>query len=93
MATPSFLITNGHYYEIKASVKYTATDFLGDAIKVASAASYRGLYGYLATITTATENSLIVSLLNGDVAAFIGGSSNKNANVWNWITGPEAGQQ
>ena len=91
MATPTFLASNGHYYEIKSGIQYTPTDLLGDAIKAASGASYRGLYGYLATITSSTENTLIVSLLNGNISAYIGASNNENANIWKWITGPESG--
>jgi hypothetical protein len=45
----------------------------------------------LATITTASENSIVNSLLFGDQYAFIGASDNESSGAWKWIAGPESG--
>jgi uncharacterized delta-60 repeat protein len=92
-SNPVSLISNGHYYESKSGAQYTNSDLLGNAVSVASSSSYRGLHGYLATITSAEENNLITNLMYGEQSAFIGASDNESSGVWKWITGPEAGTQ
>ena len=90
-STPTKLSSNNHYYEVLSGAQYTVTDLLGNAISIASSASYRGLHGYLATVTSASENALIASLLIGDQFGFLGASDNDASGVWKWISGPESG--
>lgn len=95
---------NGHYYEYVPG-SYT----WAQAKTAASNRTLNGLQGYLATITSQTENDFIRSKLSAD--AWIGGSDDFNHiyNVgsttkkyssqsaaegrWHWVTGPESGQQ
>lgn len=83
--------SNGHYYEyISAGVDW------GTARQQALASSYLGMQGYLATITSASENQFLISSQFG--LAWIGGSDEWNSanetdqNIWKWMDGPEAGQ-
>ena len=96
--------TNGHYYEYVPG-SYT----WAQAKSAAAQRTYFGLQGYLATITTQTENEFVRSKLSAD--AWVGGSDDFNHiyNVgsttkkyssqsaaegkWHWVTGPESGQQ
>jgi len=84
----------GHYYQRRENTEYTTADSFGDAQRVASASIYRGLTGYLATITSAAE-SIVVATVAGTVdnqVAYIGGSDHAQSGVWRWISGPESGQ-
>ncbi|MEP2707925.1 MAG: Ig-like domain-containing protein, partial [Roseibium sp.] len=86
----SYNPSNGHYYQV---VDEGVT--FGQAVAGAEA-----LGGYLATITTASEQAFIEQ--NGLIsqstdATWIGGQTNNpgaaQAANWTWVTGPEAGQQ
>lgn len=91
---------NGHFYEYVPA----NTSNWAEARDAASARTYLGLRGYLATITSNTENDLIAKLISGD--AWLGGAddvteviaagiSNGNTAVegnFYWLTGPEKGQ-
>lgn len=92
---------NGHFYELmNANVDWNT------AKTNATAQSYLGMTGYLATITSAVENAFIRQLINTD--AWMGASdefSEINAATgtttyvdqvasegnWYWVTGPEKG--
>ena len=94
--------TNGHYYEyVPGSLSWTA------AKAAASQRTLNGLQGYLATVTSASENDFIESKVAAN--AWMGGSDDyaqinaakgftAYANQtsaegnWHWVTGPEAGQ-
>jgi hypothetical protein len=94
--------SNGHFYQFVSTPK-TWTTAKADA----SAMTYLGLKGYLATITSATENEFIREKLTAD--GWIGASDNaaqidatprmpkfgatSSEGRWHWVTGPEAGQQ
>lgn len=95
--------TNGHFYE---SITTGATWTTAKAN--AAARTYMGLTGYLATITSATENEFIKQKIGTD--AWIGNSdafneintatgattyANQAASEgkWYWVTGPEKGIQ
>lgn len=77
---------NDHWYEfISTSVTWQ------NAFTAANAASYGGMNGYLATITSANENSFVAGVANGALA-WLGGSDAGNAvNSWTWRNGPENG--
>ena len=95
--------SNGHFYE------YISTGATWDNARIAAdARTYMGLKGYLATITSSTENDFIRQTLAAD--AFIGlsdavGAINSATGAttyadqaaaegkWYWVTGPEKGQQ
>jgi trimeric autotransporter adhesin len=54
--------------------------------------TYRGLTGYLTTITTEQEQNFVASLLpSGPFWFFIGGSDSTQEGVWRWVAGPENG--
>ncbi|MGM4927015.1 T1SS-143 repeat domain-containing protein [Tardiphaga sp. 619_E2_N8_5] len=75
---------NGHYYKV-------ITDNLTwDDAKAAAAATG----GYLATITSAGENSFVANLgwYAGVIGVWLGGSDAAVEGSWQWGTGPEAGQ-
>lgn len=91
-----------HFYEYIMPSAYPSWD---DAYAAAAGRTLFGLAGYLATITSSTENDFIKSKLSSD--GWVGGSDNyqrinevkgtTHANQsategkWFWVTGPEAG--
>jgi len=81
-ASSLFYPGTGHYYE------FVNTNLNWAAAKTAAAArTYYGLQGYLATVTSAGENTFI----NGKLAAtgWIGASDSAAEGSWRWVTGPE----
>jgi len=76
---------NDHWYELIG-----AQSTLGAAINAAAAQTYSGLSGYLATITSAGEQTFLNSQFNQ--TAWLGGSDGAVEGTWQWVTGPEAGQ-
>lgn len=94
---------NGHYY-----IKSPSTNYWTQSRNAAASSSYYGLQGYIATITSAAENSFVSVLLNSDT--WIGGSDNYNyinqavgyilytnqaaaEGKFYWVAGPEKGTQ
>ena len=82
----------GHYYEV-----VSATKTWRQAKALAAASTYKGLTGYLVTITSAGENAFIKAKVNAD--SWIGASDandqttgDTNEGHWQWVTGPEAGK-
>ena len=84
--------SNGHYYEICQANGTNVPPWGGlswtEANSLAIAAG-----GYLATITSAHENSFIAALLESSTAnrAWLGGSDSATEGTWIWINGSEAG--
>ena len=94
---------DGHYYlAVETQESWT------DARDAAEARSFNGLTGYLATITSAEENTFVADKVSQN--AWLGGSDNYQAinqatgtttyanqtaaeGKWYWVTGPEAGTQ
>ncbi len=93
--------SNGHFYELVSTSGSWTTSKAS-----AAARTYLGLTGYLATITSASENAFIRQVLNAD--AWIGcsdevtqintatgvttyGNQTAAEGKWYWVTGPEKG--
>ncbi|NJB70642.1 hypothetical protein GGR42_001104 [Saonia flava] len=81
----NFLPGTGHYYEYIPSLGITWTN----ANTAASARTYNGLQGYLATLTSQEEADFSGTQAQG--TGWIGGSDAATEGVWQWVTGPEAG--
>lgn len=81
---------NGHYYELVQSssgLEWTA------ARSAALASTHLGQSGYLATVTSAAEQTFLNALNPNDLDAWLGGSDQGTEGVWLWMDGPEAGTQ
>ncbi|MBE9638796.1 PD40 domain-containing protein [Salipiger mangrovisoli] len=75
---------NGHWYQYVEGPLTRA-----EAKAEAESRSHLGLPGYLATITSAEENDFILAMTPPNVWA--GGTDERAEGVWEWATGPEAG--
>ena len=81
--------TNGNYY-LHVAVDADAATSRADAL---SRELYQCNFGYLATITSASEQAFIESYLTPiNMGAFFGGSDEDTEGTWKWLDGPEAGQ-
>src|SRR5215216_5095252 len=81
-ATPILNPDNGHYYE------FIQTDTIWDDARDAAAGStFLGLTGYLATITSLSEETFVESLLPTTSVTnyFLGGSDAGAEGVWLWV--------
>lgn len=77
---------NGHYYAfVDASLDWQA------ALTAAGLETHFGQRGYLATITSAAENSFVTATVAGGALAWVAGSDEGDEGVWTWRAGPEAG--
>jgi hypothetical protein len=94
-AAPVLNPANGHYYQ--AVVFDDERDFLTwDAARAASAAAtFRGVHGHLATISSKAENDFLIARF-GPVRSprgelWVGGTDDPVNGEWRWVVGPEAG--
>jgi hypothetical protein len=79
-----FFPDNGHLY------KYVSNTLDWNAAQTAAAAqSQYGADGYLATITSESENNFVADRLLG--AGWMGASDIASEGDWKWVTGPELG--
>ena len=78
---------NGHFYQFfkNPGITWTAAKAAADA------SSVYGLKGYLATLTSAAENTFAFSKTLS--TGWIGASDAANPGVWEWADGPETGLQ
>ena len=74
----------GHYYEfVSTGLNWT------NARAAAELKTYYGLKGYLATITSAAENTFLNSKFTS--TGWIGASDAAVEGQWRWVTGPDTG--
>ncbi len=86
LANSDYLESTGHFYEfVAASLTWN------EAKTAASAKTYYGLQGYLATVTSAEENTFIMNKISTSGQPWLGGSDNATEGTWLWVTGPESG--
>jgi len=78
---------NGHYYELVTLVDISMT--WSEARDAAAAMTFNGMPGHLATVTSASEDSFIVSTWPGigsSTRVWIGGTDAAIEGNWQWIT-------
>lgn len=90
-----FLPDNQHFYKV---VTYPAGTARADknwavADAAAKASTFKGLTGYLANITSATENQFVVDKIAGARNIWIGGSDAAEEKKWVYTDGPDKGTQ
>lgn len=90
---------NGHYYDYVSAGIFDGITF--EAARTgAEASTYMGMTGYLATITSAAENTFLIDAFsyvygfggNPGTTAYIGATDGNTDGIFRWIGGPEAGQ-
>ena len=99
MADPIYSDYTKHYYQaLTNNVSWYS------ALSLASVQSYRGLQGYLVTITSKTEDDFVnnnvvkpsaitgYSFSSGYKSFWIGASDEYVEGKWIWMSGPETGQ-
>jgi hypothetical protein len=92
MTTPILNSKNGHYYEFVA-----ANTSWSLALQEAAGKSYKGMAGYLVTITSSDEQQFVGTYLNSFGLAspsyfWAGGSDKDSEGIWKWVSGPESGK-
>jgi hypothetical protein len=85
-------IINGeeHYYE---QIQVPGGTTWQNARLQAETMTYNGSKGYLATITSASENNFVQQRMiqaGFSTNAWLGGSDAAQEGVWQWVTGPDA---
>lgn len=88
---------NGHYYElVKKSGDAPGLGISwGDARDAAAAKTYLGMPGYLATLTSQSENDFVFASFddfNSFAGAWIAAREPANDGTWTWAAGPESGE-
>jgi hypothetical protein len=96
MSEAKFFSSNGHYYEaISENVTWET------AFSLANQASYRGLQGYLVTVTSPEEDRFVHNeVVNksgitgwgsfaGYQGTWLGASDRDQEGTWKWMNGPE----
>lgn len=95
LTSPTKLVSNNHYYAFMKG----PNSWQG-ALDAAATESFRGLGGYLATITSAVEDNFIYSYILAPLAlpstsgnsVGLGASDAAVEGTWRWAAGPESGQ-
>ena len=92
MTSPLINSSNGHYYEfVAANTSWSA------ALQASASKTYKGMAGYLVTITGSQEQQFVSNYLNSFGYAqpayfWAGGSDKDSEGTWTWANGPEAGK-
>ena len=79
---------NGHFYEFIPSSVPNGVSWTSANAAAATKTLY-GIQGYLATITSAAENTFIKDKLQGN--GWLGASDAAAEGTWKWVAGPENG--
>lgn len=95
LTSPTKLVSNGHYYAFMKGPSSWQSAF--DA---AATESFRGLGGYLATVTSAVEDNFIYNYVvapmalptTGGYSVGLGATDGAAEGTWRWAGGPEANQ-
>jgi hypothetical protein len=77
---------NGHYYEMVPAPSGGISWLV--ARDAAAQRTYKGLVGYLVTITSQDENNFVVYNSGLKHYAWIGASDAVQEGIWRWVTGP-----
>lgn len=85
LSSANYLPSTGHYYIYVPALGITWVE----AETAANNQSLFGIQGYLATLTSAEESQLAGEQSPG--TGWIGANDAGQENVWEWVTGPEAG--
>jgi len=89
---------NGHWYDYVPAISIFAPVSLEAARSAATSSSHMGQAGYLASITSAAEQSFIQSSFGFMVGfgatgtAWLGASDADVEGQWRWMDGPQAGE-
>ena len=78
---------NGHYYKV---VNHGSSITWSAAKTAAEASTFNGLSGYLASITSSSENTFIDE--KAGVNAWLGGTDRDSEGCWKWSGGPDDGK-
>ena len=88
---------NGHYYQVVGEANDEIS--YADAKTAAEASTYKGLSGYLVTITSEAENDFLDAKVSKNTWIGASDSSTYTSNThtitegtWEWISGPENGK-
>ena len=88
---------NGHYYQVVGEANDEIS--YADAKTAAEASTYKGLTGYLVTITSEAENDFLDAKVSKNTWIGASDSSTYTSNThtitegtWEWISGPENGK-
>ena len=84
--------STGHYYEWINSNAWSVIPTWTKAAEDCSGRTHLGLTGYLTTITSQTENSLVCDAIANNQIGWVGASDYRSQNTWRWVTGPEGTQ-
>ncbi len=89
-STKLYLGPNGHWYGVVAQNSIS----IGQAVLDAQGQFLGTSQGYVATVTSATENAFIKTVLDAEAANYsgillLGGSDVVTENSWRWLDGPE----
>ena len=83
-----FAPSNGHFYKFVAAPAITNSDAAAAARKLI----FRGVSGYLATVTSSVENDFVGVSIQGARNVWIDGADNANEGEWKFTGGPEKGR-
>jgi Ca2+-binding RTX toxin-like protein len=89
-STKLYLGPNGHWYGVVAQNSIS----IGQAVLDAQGQSLGSSQGYVATVTSSTENAFIKTVLDAELANYsgillLGGTDRVKENDWRWLDGPE----
>ncbi len=76
---------NGHWYNVSSSPVTFAS-----ALSGANQLTYKNLTGYLATVTSVSENAFLAQYWPNSIV-WMGGQESRADGNWTWMSGPQQG--